>query len=232
MSDVIARESQKLNQDEPVELYELDLRGFGEGTLRFCAGPLDGGDTVFNGYAYKPSPIKASGFKWDGQGTPPTPTLSLSAMNASLSALIRDSNDILGAPVRRIRTYRRYLDDGISPDPEATMPIEEYLVERKSKKTSTMVEFELSVSFDQEGRKIPGRQVIRDTCTHIYRQWDGGKFSYEEATCPYAGGACFNRNGESVTPENDSCGKKLSDCELRYGNDPLPFYGFPGAGRL
>lgn len=233
MSEVIARDTQSLEQDILVDLFELDLRDMGDGVYRFCPGPIDGAPAMFNGYEYKMVPVEAEGFKWDGQGTPPTPTLKLSAMNPSLASLIRNSNDLIGVPVRKIRTYRRYLDDGDSPDPEATFPIEEYTVERKSSQTSTMVEFELAVSFDQQGKMIPGRQVIRDTCTHTYRQWDGSKFVYRNATCPYAGDAYFNRNGESVlNASEDACGKRLSDCQARYKNDPLPFYGFPGAGRL
>jgi len=233
MTNLIATDTQRLEQDQLVELFELDVRKYGEGILRFSPGPVNEGPAKFNGYTYYPVPVKADGFKWDGQGTLPSPTLSLSTMDPTLSALIRQADDLVGAPVRRLRTYRRYLDDGDTPDPEAMFPVEEYAIERKTRHNSVMVEFELSVSFDQRGKKIPGRQVIRDTCTHSYRRWDGSKFVYENVTCPYAGTDCFKANGHPTLIEaEDACGKRLSDCELRFGKAALPFYGFPGAGRL
>ena len=233
MTNLIATDTQRLEQDQLVELFELDVRKYGEGILRFSPGPVNEAPAKFNGYTYYPVPVKAEGFKWDGQGTLPSPTLSLSTMDPTLSALIRQADDLVGAPVRRLRTYRRYLDDGDTPDPEAMFPVEEYAIERKTRHNSVMVEFELSVSFDQRGKKIPGRQVIRDTCTHSYRRWDGSKFVYENVTCPYAGSKYFKASGATTLIQGeDACGKRLSDCELRFGKGVLPFYGFPGAGRL
>lgn len=233
MSNLIATDAQRLEQDVLVEMYELDVRKFGEGVLRFTTGPVDDNPVKFNGYTYYPVPVEADGFKWDGQGTMPAPTLKLSTMDPTLSSLIRQAGDLLGAPVKRLRTYRRYLDDGETPDPEAMYPVEEYAIERKTKHNSVMVEFELSVSFDQRGKKIPGRQVIRDTCTHTYRRWNGTEFEYQNVTCPYMGDKYFKASGNTApTAAEDMCGKKLSDCEKRFGNNSLPFYGFPGAGRL
>lgn len=233
MSNLIATDSQKLEQDALVELFELDLREFGDGILRFCPGPVDGDIVSFNGYSYYPVPVEASGFKWDAEGTLPTPTLTMSAMSPALSSLVRSANDLVGVPVKRIRTYRRYLDDGLSPDGQAHFPVEQYNIERKARHNSIMIEFELSVYYDQEGKKIPGRQVIRDTCSHFYRQWVGDEFSYSKVTCPYTGDECFKPNGESTAqPAEDQCGKRLSDCEKRFGTGALPYYGFPGVGRL
>lgn len=233
MSNLIARDVQMLEQDAVIDLFELDLRGFGDGVLRFCTAPVDGGPAVFNGYSYYPMPVEATGFKWDAEGTLPTPSLSLSAMSPEISSLVRGSFDLLGAPVRRIRTYRRYLEDGESPDGQAHFPVESYRIERKARHNSVLIEFELSVYFDQEGKKIPGRQVIRDTCSHTYRDWDGEKFVYHQVTCPFAGDRYFLPNGdETHLPSEDRCGKRLSDCEKRFGTADLPFYGFPGAGRL
>lgn len=233
MSEIIARDTQELNQDARVDLFELDLRRFGEGVERFAPGPINREPIEFNGYKYYSVPVTAEGFKWDGQGTLPSPTLTLSMMSPTLSSLIREHDDLVGIPVRRIRTYRRYLDDGDSPNPEARFPNEEFVIERKTSQNSVQVEFELSVKFDQRGKKIPGRQVIRDTCTHRYRKWNGSEFDYENATCPYDGDDYFDAAGNSVgSGSSDRCGKRLSDCEKRHGNKPLPFYGFPGAGRL
>lgn len=233
MSNIIATDVQLLEQDALVEMYELDVTRFGEGILRFTPGPADEAPVEFGGYKYYPVPIEAEGFKYDGNGTLPSPTLTLSAMDPTLSSLIRNADDLLGSPVKRIRTYRKYLDDGDSPDSQATYPIEEYEIERKTKQNSILVEFELAVSFDQRGKKIPGRQVIRDTCPYTYRLWQSGGFVYHNVSCPYAGGRYYMPNGDrTFFPEEDTCGKRLSDCQLRFGNGNLPFGGFPGAGRL
>lgn len=234
MSELIATDAQMLEQDSLVTVYELDLREWGEPILRFCSGPVDGMAVVFNGKTYSPVPIEAEGFKYDGQGTMPSPTLTLSAMDPSLASLVRQGGDLLGAPITRLRTYRKYLDDGDSPDPSAQFPPEDYVLERKSKQTPQLIEFELSVAFDQEGKKIPGRQVLRDSCTHTYRSFNPktGEFIYRGVTCPYVGSQYFTRNDEPTSlAEEDSCGKRLSSCERRF-KGTLPFYGFPGVDRI
>ena len=139
MTNLIATDTQRLEQDQLVELFELDVRRYGEGILRFSPGPANENPVKFSGYTYYPVPVKAEGFKWDGQGTMPSPTLSLSAMDPSLSALIRQADDLVGVPVRRLRTYRRYLDDGDTPDPEAMFPVEEYVVERKTRHNLSLI---------------------------------------------------------------------------------------------
>ena len=88
---------------------------------------------------------------------------------------------------------------------------------------------------DQEGRKLPGRQVLKDACTHIYRFPDGmGDFDYTNATCPYVGTDYFEATGASTNdPALDKCGKKLSDCRLRFGqHGVLPTRAFPGVARV
>lgn len=236
MSDIIARENQKLEQTAVIVMFELDLRDIGEGILRFTTGAVDGQPIQFGGYQYTPVPIEAEGFDFSSTGAAPEPTLTLSIMNTQLSQLIRSADDLVGKKITRILTFRTFLDDGETPDATATMPPDVYYIDRKSRIDSREVEFTLSSSFDQRGYKIPGRQVIRDTCTHSYRRWDADakEWNYSNATCPYVKAAMYDRAGNRVyDPTEDMCGKSLTDCELRFGrNKELPFYGFPGAGRL
>lgn len=233
MSHIIARENQKLEQDAVVEMFELDARMHGDGVLRFTSGPINGEPVRFNGYEFMPIPIQAEGFKWDGQGTPPRPTLRISAMDPTFLSLVRAAGDLVGTPFRRLRTFRRFLDDGDDPDPEALFPVDYFVIERKASQNSVMIEFELSVEVDQQGKKIPARQILRDSCTHTYRRWDGTKFNYERVTCPYTGSKYFDISGVSVVHAGeDECGKRLSDCQARFGSKALPFYGFPGVGRI
>lgn len=233
MSQLIARESQQLQQDAIVTLFELDATRFGEGVLRFCPEPVNGGPALFNGYQYQPLPIQAEGFEWSGQGTLPRPTLNITAMQLAFLSLVLSADDLVGAPFKRLRTYRKHLDDGTDPDPEALFPVDHYTIERKQAQNRTAITFELSVEMDQQGRKIPARQVLRDSCTHRYRWWDGSEYRYEGVTCPYAGSGEWEPNGSIAAPGGDKCGKRLSDCRLRFGqNGVLPTRAFPGVGRV
>lgn len=232
MSQIIATDVQRLEQDAIVTVFELDARQFGDGILRFAPEPVDGGPVRLNGYEYQPLPIAAEGFAWSGKGTLPRPTLTVTAMELAFLSLVLSADDLVGAPVQRIRTYRKHLDDGIEPDPEALFPRDYYVIERKTSQNRRQITFELSVQMDQEGRMIPARQVLRDSCTHRYRWWDGTQYRYEGVTCPYAGSGEWESDGSPAAPGEDRCGKRLGDCQLRFGaNNPLPFYGFPGVGR-
>lgn len=229
---MIATDVQRLEQDAIVELYEINATGYGGSLLRFATSPVDGQPPTFGGYTFLPFPIKADGFEWSGKGTMPRPTLTVSSIDLAFLALVISADDLVGAPVRRIRTFRKHLDDGSDPDSAALFPIDYYVIERKASQTRQYIQFELSVLMDQEGKKIPARQVIRDTCSQRYRYYNGAAYDYLDVTCPYVGTAEFAANGDVVSGGLDICGKRLSDCKLRFGdNGQLPFYGFPGVGR-
>ncbi|SES12659.1 lambda-like phage minor tail protein L [Vreelandella subterranea] len=229
MSEIIARESQLLEQGARVFLFEIEVEGI---IRRFVPGPVDGGPAYLAGNEYLVLPIKAEGFEWNGKGTMPRPTLNVTAKDLAFLALVESPGDLVGSPVRRLRTYRKYLDDGTDPDPEALFPVDHYVIERKASQNRRRIQFELSAKMDQEGRKIPARQVLRDTCTHRYRWWDGEQYQYQGVTCPYAGAGEWSRDGSPVSAGNDACGKRLSDCRLRFGEyGDLPFRGFPGVAR-
>jgi len=233
MSQVIASDVQRLEQDAIVTLFELDATRYGDGVLRFCNEPVDGQAPVFNGYTYQVVPIAAEGFEWNGQGTLPRPTLTVTAMELAFLSLVISADDLVGAPVKRLRVYRRNLDDGTAPDPEALFPPDYYVIERKASQNRRRIQFELSVKMDQQGRMVPHRQVLRDTCTLRYRYWDGSQYQYDGVTCPYAGSDEFEADGSPAAPGKDVCGKRLSDCRLRFGeHNELPFGGFPGVGRV
>lgn len=233
MSNIIATDVQQLEQDAIVQLFELDCRAYDAGILRFTTDSVDGGPALWNGYSYDYIPIEADGFAWQGSGTLPRPKLSITSIEMALLSLVINSNDLIGTPVIRRRTYRKHLDDGTEPDPDALFPVDHYVIERKSKQTRTEIQFELSAEMDQQGKKIPARQVLRDACTHRYRYWDGTQYRYEGVTCPYTGESEYSQTGAVTDSGNDKCGKRLSDCKLRFGqHGHLPFYGFPGVARV
>ncbi len=230
--EIIATDMQRLEQDAIVQVFEIDATQYGSEVMHFATAAVDGQPISFGGVQYLPFPIQAEGFEWNGQGTLPRPTLLLAAQDLAFLSLVMSANDLVGAPVRRKRTYRKHLDDGSDPDPEAMFPTDHYVIERKARQNRTQIQFELSVQMDQEGRMIPARQVLRDTCTHRYRWWDGAQYRYEGVTCPYAGTGEWTESGASADRGADRCGKRLSDCKLRFGvHGLLPFYGFPGVAR-
>lgn len=233
MSEIIARSSQLLEQDAIVVMFQLDTSQYGGELMLFAPAPVDGQPVRFGGDTYLPLPVKADGFEWNGKGTLPRPTLTVTAMDLAFLSLVLSADDLVGAPIRRLRTYRKHLDDGANPDPAALFPVDYYVIERKTSQNRKHIQFELSVQMDQEGRKIPARQVLRDTCTHRYRWWDGTQYRYEGVTCPYTGSGEWKVDGSKALPGGDRCGKRLTDCRLRFGkNGELPFYGFPGVGRF
>lgn len=232
--DIIATDMQQLEQDVMVQLFEIDATRFGQGIIRFSSTSNNRIPLSFGGLVYPPFPVKCEGFEWNGSGTMPRPTLTLAAKDLFFLALILNADDLVGCPVKRIRTYRKYLDDGATPNAQAMFPPDNYVVEAKKSQKRTQLVFELSVEMDQQGRMIPARQVLRDSCTHRFRYWANNKWNYAGVTCPYAGDMMYQPDG---TPTNDptkaQCGKRLEDCETHFGiNATLPFYGYPGVGRI
>lgn len=235
--ELIATDAQMLQQEPKVYLYEIDATAYGDAVLRFTpvvAGTIGAQDVQFGGNIYRSVPIEATGFEWNGSGPAPRPTLSMTALDLSFLSLVVRARDLTGCPVRRIITYRKYLDDGAAANPSAHYPIDHYKLERKSNQNRMMLTYELSTEMDQEGKMVPGRQVIRDTCLHRFRYWANGKWNYDGVTCPYAGAAMYTPSGEITTdPTKARCGKRISDCDLHFGEGAvLPMFAFPGVGRV
>ena len=233
MTDLIYKESAKLSQDVIVEMFELNLQALGLGIFRFTPSSDGGNSLWFEGNEYIPAPIKASGFQWDGAGTLPRPTLAIAAKDLYFLNMVVDFDDLVGQPVKRIKTFRKYLDDGQFPNTGARFTDDNFVIERKSTQSRQVLKFELSTLLDQQGTQIPRLKIIRDSCVHTYRVWTESGFIYRGASCPYAGGNYYDPSGKpTATPKKDACGKRLSDCKLRFGETAvLPRLAFPGVGR-
>ena len=223
----------KINPSAIIELFELRLDSTLHGSsdiYRFHAGANAdiSGNIVFGGSSYVRIAIKGDGFEYTNTGTLPRPTLSISNLDGTMTALLllvnatTAGNDLGGAEVRRIRTLKKYLDGESTADPNAQWPQERWFVDRKSSESRDQVTFELASKFDLAGQKIPKRQVIANVC-----QW-----KYRSSECSYAGSNYFDVNGNTVsTLAEDVCGKRVSSCKLRFGDTAeLPFGSFPGAG--
>jgi len=236
-------ELQKINPSSIIELFvlELDATLHGSSTVyRFHAGINDVGSGVQNivwaGNTYSRLPIQAEGFEYNAEsGQLPRPTVTVANLFGSITAILLDvntttaGNDLTGAKFTRIRTLARYLDndnfDGDNPygtpDSTAEFPKEIYYVARKVTEARDAVVFELAATFDLAGVRAPKRHCSQNLCPWVYRG----------SECGYSGSDYYDENDESVDDvADDVCGKKLSSCEARFGNNPLPFGAFPGIG--
>lgn len=236
----IAIDVQEPAPGEFVILFELDtsLIISGGATYYFTQSRYESTSVQYNSQTYFPFDVEADGFEFRGKGQLPRPTIKLGLIGETgapytLRGLIRQYGDLVGSKLTRRRTFRKYLDGQSDPDTVAQFPPDIYKVERKAYQDKAFIEWELSSYLDNEGKKLPGRQILRDSCTHRYRTWvSGTTFDYTYATCPYNGASYFNKDGDSTTAENDRCGYRLSDCKLRFPNAPLPTRAFPGVARV
>lgn len=222
-----------------VILFELDPTAIYAGStiLRFTSTAYGNEAVEFGGFTYSPIEIEATGFETASDGPAATPTLKISNVSQLASAAVIGFSDLLGAKLTRIRTFKDFLDNGPTPDPSARFADDIFFVERKTTQNKLFIEWELSSKMDQEGKMLPGRQILKDTCFRTYRVWNPQTlaFDYTDATCPYVGSAYFDMLGNAVVdPSKDRANKKLqSCCEVRFGkNAVLPFQGFPGIQRF
>jgi lambda family phage minor tail protein L len=225
--------AQHLATDVVIQLFTLDLTvlNTGYGVYSFTPGTLNGEVISYQGVGYTPIPIQATGFELTSQGAQPRPKLTISNIGGFAASLVIGASDLLGANLYRLRTFQRFLDGQPDADPDAHWPQDQYVVDRKSAQNKTTIEFELATQMDAKNLKIPGILALANNCQQRYRGWVPAteSFSYAKATCPYTGGSYYNLQDASQSdPSQDSCGKRLSSCRLRFGsNGTLPFVGFP-----
>lgn len=223
-----------------VVLYELDLTTKGGTVQRFTPMVNNTGlasamtPVLFDGNAYTPIPIVAKGFEKSAKGQVARPTLQVGNVTNIWTQLLRDFGGLRGVPLRRIRTLSKFLDDGSEPDAGQVLPIEEYVVARKTQHNKFTVEFELRAAIDIEGIVIPKGNLLRG-CTARYRIWNGSSFTYDtsDMACPYTDAAKFDvHDAPAAGGAQDICSKTIGGCKARFGeNSPLPFMGEPGAAR-
>ena len=229
-SSAIHAEIQKLAPSAVIELFVLDLSLFGQGMVYFHAGTNALQQrVVWQGKAYDAFPIQVEGFEFNGNGQIPRPKLKVANITGAITALVLTYQDLVGAKITRKRTLAKYLDavnfpGGVNPtaDPSAEFADDIYCIDRKSRETRDVIEFELAASFDLEGVNLPRRQIVQNVCPWRYRS----------SECGYTGTSYFDANDQRVTASSqDICGKRLSSCQARFGQTAeLPFGGFPAVG--
>ena len=222
-----------------VTLYQLILTELGEANLYFTKGHSGMQAVVFDGITYAPWGITADGFKTTGIGRLPTPTLMVSDKNNLLTPLILNNNDLLGALIKRIRTFDKFLDGRPDADPQAVLPIDTYIISRKiyHDTAEKVVQWQLKTLTDQEGSRLPADQMVRDYCSLTYRRFNSetGMLELDTSTnaCPYDGPNHFDEQDVPTNAQGDRCGKRLGSCQLRFGEtEELYFKGEPALARL
>ena len=227
----VSADLQSLSPGNIIVLYELDTAPIGgaDKLLFFTdVNPL-GNTLVWGGQSYTRFPIEASGFERTGKGTLPRPRMVVANIDGLMSQLGRTYGGLEGAKVTRIRTFMKYIDavnfpGGVNVNADVNQYIDKevWFVSRRASENRVFIEYELAASFDLGSVKLPRRQIIQNVCTWVYRS----------AECGYTGGACANSKDEpTVLLAQDSCGKRLQSCKMRFGqNNVLPYGGFPGAG--
>jgi len=227
--------SQSPNPGEIVTMFILDTTRIGGSIQHFCQAAINNAGITFGGIYYTPVDVEFSGFDLTGTGAMPQPKIKVANTNSIFQALVNTYGDLVGCTLQRLRTFAQFLDGAALADPTACYGPDTFRVERKVNENQIYIEWELSSNIDNEGKLLPGRVVIRDTCLWRYRRWNAATsaFDYTKAQCPYTGSNFYDINGATVaTGDLDVCSRHLSGCKLRFGsNQPLPFGGFPGVSR-
>lgn len=229
------QESQKLDPSAIISLFTLDTSSLGGPVLRFTKSSQADNVVTYQGVDYTPIDVDFTGLETTGVGAFPTPKISIANTDGVIEAIVNTYGDLNGCSLSRLRTYKRFLDDQPDADPNAYYGPDNYRVERKDTDTPEVIGWELSTAIDQEGKQIPGRVIITNTCSWRYRVWDedAQDFVYTKAQCPYAGAQSYDINNQPVNDGADDVpSRTLKCCKVRFGEDqPLPFGGFPGVPR-
>ena len=112
---------QSLNPGSIIELFTIELNTalHGSNTIyRFHNGANMNadGEVVWAGNSYLRFPIECTGFEFGSTGTLPRPTITISNILGTITAIMQDvntttvGNDLNGAKFTRIRTLARFLD--------------------------------------------------------------------------------------------------------------------------
>lgn len=232
---MITLDFQRSSPGQLITLFELDATALGGDVLFFTSTAYSNVNLLWNGNTYTPIEIEAEGFDYNSQSSFPTPTLRMSNVSSMAASLVIAYDDLIGAKVRRIRTFSQYLDDGATPDPLQIFPIDLFSVEQKTKHTRTVIEWKLSAAIDQQGLQIPSDVLVRDYCSRVFRHYNAltGTTSYQNVTCRYEGPLMALDGTLTTDPRLDACPKTLKGCKDRFGeNGNLPFKGCPGLGRF
>tara|TARA_Y100000401_G_scaffold116380_1_gene121971 strand:+ start:1493 stop:2068 length:576 start_codon:yes stop_codon:yes gene_type:complete len=172
-------ELQSLTNKSIIELYSLTLDSSLHGSTsvsRFHSGVgmNSNASIIWQGNTYDKFPIKAEGFEYKSSGAFPRPSVSVSNILNTITALMASVNattpfnDLQGAKFIRHRTMAQFLDAANfpnntnpfgTPSSSTELPQEIYYVNQKVSETREAVVFELVSALDMEFVTVPSEQV-------------------------------------------------------------------------
>jgi lambda family phage minor tail protein L len=219
--------SHKLTPAALVDLFSVDLNTIGVGQVFYFYPGTDANSQpiVYQGNTYTPWPMKITGIDKRGTGSSARPSVELSNAQHFITDLCRQYQDMVGATVRRRRTLASYIAANI-----AEYADDYYLIEQRVGENLETVKFDLASPMDFLDKQLPGVIAIATGCPHRYKSTAGG------SGCSWPGinpALWFDRFGIPVVSASlDVCGKRITDCKMRFGaNNPLDYGGNPGLGR-
>ena len=164
--------------DAIVELFDIDLSPVtgDNNDIYYFSNQLkpDDAKIEWKGNVYEPLPIIATGYEKSTSGQIEQPSLTVANVLGTLSELIKDYEDMVGAKVTRRRTLGKYLDGEANADPLQEFPIDIYYIERKSQENALTITWELASILDLEGLKLPRRIITQNLCLWRYRSSECG----------------------------------------------------------
>lgn len=222
---------QSLEVGSIIELVEVDGSEFGADVLRFHAMPIapvkiptgewSTPSVTHNGKEYKPWPYEVKGLAMQSNKAP-SPTLTVSNIDNTITALCLLFDNMLDAKVTIITTTAEYIN---TPDQYQSSV---WYIEEKTQENDTQITFRLSSPADVGGLQIPSR-TMTTMCTWALRG------DYRKADCGYTGSAMFDEDDNPTDdPSKDRCGGTLRSCRIRLEpiKEPLRHGGFPSVGMI
>lgn len=226
----ITTEMQSLAPTALIELFILDMTNLPNGDKSYWHAGTNKltQPIVWQGQQYLPLPIEAEGFDINTDGTTPRPKVRVANIEGLFSAEVRNNDDLVNCKIIRKRTHARFLDAVNFPNgnpeanPHENYPDQLWYINRKTNETKYMIEWELVSAFDLRNATIPARQVLQNSCA----------FRYRGAECGWTGTFYYDENQiPQWDASADKCGKTMTDCRVRFKEQPIRFGGFPGARR-
>lgn len=171
---------------------------------------------IWQGVTYLPIGIELDSFEKNSDGSVDRPKIKFSNKDYFITHLLRKYDDFSNARLIRKRTFVEFLDDlnfdggnpfG-SPDSQAEIINEEYVVSQKIQETKDYVEFELTSPIDLDNKNINNRKIYGKYCF----------WSYRGEGCEYVGKPIQKDSGESFKDVEGSPLVVRSDAGFSYGN--------------
>lgn len=217
-----------------VELYDLDATILGGTLWHFTRNTNNGNSVVFNNITYLPLDFKFIEDEKSSE-TLPRPKIKISNVSMTVQSEIIAYNNLLGATVTRTRTLKKYLDGESEANPSITFLPDVYIFHKLIAHNKQFIEWELRSPLDNYRTLLPKKQILREVCQYRYRTYSTttSGFVYDtQDPCPYTGTDYFDNTGSVSASADDRCGKRLSDCELRFvPSAGIPFQGFPSVSK-